>query len=165
MIKKKLLQNSPWAIAYTIAVLGLTGMPSPVSARLKTEIVEQVGNIQGTVLDSNGDPIVGATIRVAGTKIATVSDLDGNFTLQTNKGVKLEVSYIGYQKQIVTATEHIVVRLKDDARVLSDVVVVGYGTMRKKISLVRLCKLIQVKLQTKIQIVYKIFCVELLAYK
>ena len=132
MIKKKLLQNSPWAMAYTIAVLGLTGVPSPASARLKTEIVEQVGNIQGTVLDSNGDPIVGATIRDAGTKIATVSDLDGNFTLQTNKGVKLEVSYIGYQKQIVTATEHIVVRLKDDARVLSDVVVVGYGTMRKK---------------------------------
>lgn len=132
MNKNKHSQNSPWAVVCAIATLGLMGVTLPALAATETQVVQQVGTVKGTVTDSNGEPIIGATIRVAGTKNATVSDIDGNFTLQTNKGVKLEVSYVGYQMQTVTATDHIVIRMKEDAHVLTDVVVVGYGTMRKK---------------------------------
>ena len=132
MNKNKHSQNSPWAVACAIATLGLMGVTLPALAATETQVVQQVGTVKGTVTDCNGEPIIGATIRVAGTKNATVSDIDGNFTLQTNKGVKLEVSYVGYQMQTVTATDHIVIRMKEDAHVLTDVVVVGYGTMRKK---------------------------------
>jgi iron complex outermembrane receptor protein len=88
-------------------------------------------NVKGHVKDATGEAIIGATIRVVGTEIATVSDFDGNFTLKANQGADLQVSYMGYQTATVKAAPSVVVILQDDQALLNEVVVIGYGTMKK----------------------------------
>ena len=87
--------------------------------------------VKGHVKDAAGEDIIGATIRVEGTQTATVSDFDGNFVLKANEGATLVVSYVGYQNATVKAAPFVEVTLQDDATVLQDVVVIGYGTVRK----------------------------------
>ena len=87
--------------------------------------------VKGHVKDATGEPIIGATVRVDGTQTATVSDFDGNFVLKANEGANITISYVGYQNQTVKAAPNLVVTLQDDAQVLQDVVVIGYGTMKK----------------------------------
>ena len=88
-------------------------------------------NVKGHVKDATGEAIIGATIRVVGTEIATVSDFDGNFTLKANQGADLQVSYMGYQTATVKAAPSVVVILQDDQALLNEVVVIGYGSVRK----------------------------------
>lgn len=94
--------------------------------------VAQNGNVKGTVVADDG-PIIGATVRVKGQpNMATVTDLDGNFTLKAPKGATLQISYLGYKdKEVKVGNGPIDVTLVTDAQALSEVVVVGYGTMRK----------------------------------
>ena len=87
--------------------------------------------VKGHVKDALGEPIIGATVRVANTQIATVTDFDGNFTLKANQGADITVSYIGYQTATVKAAPNVVVLLEDDAALLNEVVVIGYGVARK----------------------------------
>ena len=96
-------------------------------------IQQQKGNtVQGTVIDQNGEPVIGASVRVKGSKNGTVTDLDGKFTLHNANG-PIEVSYIGYKTQTVKAAKggNITVTLSEDASLLDDVVVVGYGQQKK----------------------------------
>ena len=87
--------------------------------------------VKGHVKDATGEAIIGATIRVVGTQTATVSDFDGNFTLKANQGADISVSYVGYQTATVKAAANLVITLKDDAAVLENVVVIGYGRAKK----------------------------------
>jgi iron complex outermembrane receptor protein len=87
--------------------------------------------VKGHVKDAAGEDIIGATVRVEGTQTATVSDFDGNFVLKAKEGATLVVSYVGYQNATVKAAPTVEVTLQDDATVLQDVVVIGYGTVRK----------------------------------
>ena len=87
--------------------------------------------VKGHVKDAAGEDIIGATVRVEGTQTATVSDFDGNFVLKANEGATLVISYVGYQNATVKAAPTVEVTLQDDATVLQDVVVIGYGTVRK----------------------------------
>lgn len=87
--------------------------------------------VKGHVKDATGEAIIGATIKVAGAQQGTVSDFDGNFQLKANQGQTLSVSYIGYQTATVKAAPTVVVTLQDDQTVLQDVVVIGYGTVKK----------------------------------
>ena len=87
--------------------------------------------VKGHVKDATGEDVIGATIRVEGTQIATVSDFDGNFTLKANQGATLTVSFVGYQTATVKAAANVEVTLKDDAAVLENVVVIGYGRAKK----------------------------------
>ena len=87
--------------------------------------------VQGHVRDAQGEPIIGATIRVAGTNGGTVSDYDGNFTVTADPGTTLTVTYVGYQAASVAAAPRVVVTLQDDATVLENVVVIGYGRVKK----------------------------------
>ena len=87
--------------------------------------------VKGHVKDTTGEPVIGATIKIAGTQQGAVSDFDGNFTLKANQGQTLNVSYIGYQPATVKAAPTVVVTLQDDQTVLQDVVVIGYGTVKK----------------------------------
>ena len=87
--------------------------------------------VKGHVKDAAGEDIIGATVRVEGTQTATVSDFDGNFVLKANQGATISVSYVGYQTATVKAAPTVEVTLQDDATVLQDVVVIGYGTVRK----------------------------------
>ena len=72
-------------------------------------------DVKGHVKDAQGEPIIGATVRVANTQIATVSDFDGNFALKANQGADITISYIGYQTQTVKAAPNLEITLHDDA--------------------------------------------------
>ncbi len=87
--------------------------------------------VKGHVKDATGEPIIGATIRVAGSQGGVASDFDGNFQISANQGQMLSVSYIGYQTATVAAAPNVVVTLQDDATLLNDVVVIGYGQVKK----------------------------------
>ena len=88
-------------------------------------------NVKGHVKDAQGEPIIGATVRVANTQTATITDFDGNFMLKANAGADITVSYIGYQDATVKAAPNVEVTLQDDAALLNEVVVIGYGVARK----------------------------------
>lgn len=86
----------------------------------------------GKVLDKNGEPLIGATVREKGNPTNGCStDIDGNYTLKVKKGAKLEISYVGCTTQTVVAGNGVETILEDDAQVLDDVVVVGFGTQKK----------------------------------
>lgn len=98
-----------------------------------SEGVRQVGNIKGRVVDMAGDPIIGANIIVVGTNNGTISDFDGNFSIQANKGDVLKFSYIGFVDKKVTVVDSkpLNVTLKEDTEALDEVIVIGYGTQKK----------------------------------
>ena len=87
--------------------------------------------VKGHVVDASGEPVIGATVRVVGTSAGAVTDFDGNFTLNANQGATLEISYIGYQTATVSAAPDVAVTLHEDAEVLNEVVVIGYGVVKK----------------------------------
>lgn len=85
----------------------------------------------GVITDANGEPLIGVTVMEQGTNNGTVTDANGRYTLTTTKaGARLKVSYVGYADQVITPGQSVV--LKEDNQTLNEVVVVGYGTMRRK---------------------------------
>ncbi len=98
---------------------------------LTIETFAQQITVKGNVKDNTGEGVIGATVRVVGQQGGTVTDLDGNFTLKANQGEQIQVSFIGYQTATVTAAPSLNIILQDDAQTLSDVVVIGYGSVRK----------------------------------
>ena len=88
-------------------------------------------DVKGHVKDATGEPIIGATVRVDGTQAATITDFDGNFVLKANQGADITISYVGYQTATVKAAPSVIVTLVDDAQVLQNVVVIGYGRAKK----------------------------------
>lgn len=86
-------------------------------------------DIKGTVVDENGEPVIGASVRVEGQEGGVITDLDGNYTIKAPKGAKVTITYIGYQTMTVTAGGR--VQLKEDAQNLDELVVVGYGVQKK----------------------------------
>ena len=91
--------------------------------------------VRGIVKDNNGEPVIGATIMESGTKNGTVTDADGNFVIEIASDSKLDITSIGYKSQTIkpSATGTTKVSLSEDSNLLDDVVVVGYGTQRKKL--------------------------------
>ena len=89
--------------------------------------------IQGTVNDELGEPIIGASVKVQGTNDGAITDLNGSFSVKASSNATLTISYVGYLTQHVKVAgkNNITVVLKEDAQMLNDVVVVGYGTMKK----------------------------------
>ena len=88
-------------------------------------------DVKGHVKDAQGEPVIGATVRVVGTQTATVTDFDGNFALKADQGADITVTYVGYQDATVKAAANLVITLKEDNAVLNEVVVIGYGVARK----------------------------------
>ena len=97
------------------------------------QLLAQSRMIQGEVTDAqNGEPLIGATVMVEGEKSGTVTDFDGNFKLQvTSSAKKVKISYIGFVDKIVEISDRMNVKLESDSQILTDVVVIGYGTARK----------------------------------
>jgi len=112
-------------IQFPLRMLGLIlGLFLSVSAFAQIEV-------KGHVKDATGEAIIGATVRVDGTQTATVTDFDGNFVLKADQGANITISYVGYQNATVKAAPSVEVTLVDDETVLQDVVVIGYGSVRK----------------------------------
>ncbi len=112
-------------IQFPLRMLGLVlGLFLSVSAFAQIDV-------KGHVKDATGEPIIGATVRVDGTQAATITDFDGNFAIKAKQGATLSISYVGYVTAQVKAAPNVNVVLQDDQTVLQDVVVIGYGTVKK----------------------------------
>ena len=95
----------------------------------------KVKNINGAVTDESNEPIVGATIIVAGTSQGTITDIDGKFTItNVSEDASINVTYIGYASQTINVRNRtsIAVVMKEDSKLLDDVIVIGYGTTTRK---------------------------------
>ena len=93
--------------------------------------VQQTKQATGHVADSQG-PLIGATVMEKGTNNGTVTDFNGNFSLNVKPGATLVISYVGYESQEIKAGDNVVVNLKEDGHLVNEVVVIGYGTQRRE---------------------------------
>lgn len=101
---------------------------------LKNGLLADERIVTGTIKDSYGDPVIGASVVERGTQNGVISDINGNFNIKINEDGVLLISYIGYEGQTITTTNKnsFNIVLKEDSELLEEVVVIGYGTMRKK---------------------------------
>ena len=98
-------------------------------------VASKVKNINGTVIDESNEPIVGATITVAGTSQGTITDINGNFVISNvPEEASINVTYIGYASQTISVKNKTIIAIvmKEDARLLDDVIVIGYGTTTRR---------------------------------
>ena len=108
-----------------LLLLWLAGMLFSVQA------FAQSITVNGVVKDNLGEPVIGASVLIKGTTTGTITDFDGNFTLQANQGDIIAISFIGYKTQELPAAANMNVILKDDSELLEEVVVIGYGQVKK----------------------------------
>lgn len=112
---------------------GTAALPQQMMAGQIVQAQQQSSIVKGKVVDANGEPVIGATIKLKNGTTGTITDLNGAFSIKAKNGDQLVVSFIGYQPQTVSVKGgNVTVTMQDDATQLNDVVVVGYGTMRKK---------------------------------
>jgi len=102
-----------------------------VAEHATTAAIQQITSIRGRVVDQNGEPVIGAGVFQQGTRNGTVTDPSGNFTIDVPSGASLQVSCMGYEDVTVTASNGMLIILKEDSEILSEVVVVGYGAQRR----------------------------------
>ena len=114
-------------------LLGLMGT-APMTSSQAATIVAQQQSVRGTVVDENGEPLIGVTVQIIGQAAGgTITDIDGKFSLNVSKGAKLRFSYVGYSDQTVTAEGgELNIKLLPDNKSLQEVVVVGYGVQKKE---------------------------------
>ena len=112
---------------------GMVAFPLPTMAEQAVQDVQQAGVVKGQVTDKNGEGVIGATVKVKDAATGTVTDFDGNFTLNVNGAGTLVVSYIGYLTKEVpfTVGQTLNISIEEDATALDEVVVVGYGVQKK----------------------------------
>ena len=108
-----------------LLLLWLAGMLFSVQA------FAQSITVNGVVKDNLGEPVIGASVLIKGTTTGTITDFDGNFTLQANQGDIIAISFIGYKTQELPAAANMNVVLGDDTELLDEVVVIGYGSVKK----------------------------------
>ena len=111
--------------------MGIISAQQVSAASEQVAAVQQTRQATGHVTDSQG-PLIGATVMEKGTNNGTVTDFDGNFTLNVKPGATLVISYVGYESQEVKAGDNVRVNLKEDGHVVNEVVVIGYGTQRRE---------------------------------
>lgn len=119
-------------LAYGTAWAADEASPSPKVDVSQT--VSQQKTVKGTVIDDQGEPVIGATVKVKNSSVVTLTDIDGHFTIQAPVGSTIEITYIGSVSQsikVTDATENVNVTMVADTNSLDEVIVVGYGTQKK----------------------------------
>ena len=114
--------------------LGMTGglIVCPLSAN--AAVTQQTIKVKGQVVDQDGEPLIGATVRVKGAQTGSVTDIDGNFAIDAASNATLVISYVGYKDREVAVRGRAVIdaiQMESDSQILDQVVVVGYGTQKK----------------------------------
>lgn len=127
-------------ILTTIVIASLSvGSNSVMAAGTGTDVASEITEqqqsqiIRGTVVDQSGDPVIGASILEKGARNGVITDLDGKFSISVNRDATLVISYIGFKTQELKATSNMKITLVEDAEILEEVVVVGYGVQKKKL--------------------------------
>ena len=123
------------AICASLLLFGTSAVAAPVMTG-EAALQQATVQVKGIVLDSSGQPIIGAGVIEVGTQgNGTITGADGSFSISITKGAKLRISYVGYKTVTVTPTEGrtLTITLDEDSELLNDVVVVGYGTQQKKL--------------------------------
>lgn len=134
--QKHLYYSVAFALSIALAPTSAYAVGNPVGSpeASMSQAVQQNGNhkVTGRVVDSTGEPLIGATIMVEGTKDGTVTDIDGNFTINTTSKAKLVISYVGYTTQTILVGDKttIDVTLKEVANTMNEVVVTALGIKR-----------------------------------
>lgn len=118
------------AVAVLLAVTGEDAQCRQRVGQIESESPQDV-TISGKVLDASGQPVIGASLIQQGTNNGTITDINGGFLIKVPAGAILDVSCIGYKDQSIAAADGMVIIMKEDSELLSEVVVVGYGTQRK----------------------------------
>lgn len=113
-------------LATTPQTVHASGLNSPMSA------VAPQGKVTGTVVDANGEPVIGANVSTLDGKVGTVTDIDGRFSLDVALGTQLRVSFIGYVPAQIKAASSMNVVLSEDYQGLDETVVIGYGAVKKR---------------------------------
>ena len=119
------------ALYIGLCFLGVISAQQVSAATESVASVQQTQQATGHVEDSQG-PLIGATVMEKGTNNGTVTDFEGNFTLNVKPGATLVISYVGYESLEVKAGANVHVNLKEDGHVVNEVVVIGYGTQRRE---------------------------------
>ena len=119
------------ALCVGLCFLGMISAQQVSAATESVASVQQTKQATGHVSDSQG-PLIGATVMEKGTTNGTVTDFEGNFSLNVKPGATLVVSYVGYESQEIKAGDNVRVNLKEDGHVVNEVVVIGYGTQRRE---------------------------------
>lgn len=127
--------NRKYLAAAMMLALCSHAVVAETNARLSQQQVATKGKtikVTGTVLDAAGEAVIGANVVVEGTTIGVITDLDGKYELEAPEGANLVISYIGFSPKTIKATRQpATVKLAEDTQLLNEVVVVGYGTMKK----------------------------------
>ena len=119
------------ALCVGLCFFGMISAQQVSAATESVASVQQTKQATGHVSDSQG-PLIGATVMEKGTTNGTVTDFEGNFSLNVKPGATLVVSYVGYESQEIKAGDNVRVNLKEDGHVVNEVVVIGYGTQRRE---------------------------------
>ncbi|MGN0207140.1 MAG: SusC/RagA family TonB-linked outer membrane protein [Muribaculaceae bacterium] len=120
-----------------------------LAVMVSTMAFAQKENFSGTIVDSAGEPIIGATVKVKGTTLGTVSDFDGRFQVAAPAGSTLVITYVGYQAKELKAAADMTITLIEDAKALSEVVVIGYGVQKKSVVTASIAKVSSEDLEGK----------------
>lgn len=126
-------ENSRWLFLFSLLAAPLVSPLGVQTASAVTQVVQQQKiSVVGTVVDSKGEPIIGANVIVQGQTTGTITDINGVFKLNVPTGSKLVISFIGYHSKTITATKNETnVVLEDDSQMLGEVEVVAYGAQKK----------------------------------
>ena len=119
------------AVCFGLCFMGIISAQQASAASEKVAAVQQTRQATGHVEDAQG-PLIGATVMEKGTTNGTVTDFDGNFSLNVQPGATLVISYVGYESMEVKAGDNVQVKMKEDGHVVNEVVVIGYGTQRRE---------------------------------
>ena len=119
------------AAAYDASAVPVQGGGDAIYASGQTDVT----TVTGVVTDDQGEPLIGASVLIKGTATGSITDIDGNFSIDIPaEGAVIEISYIGFISQDITVTDqdHLLISLEPDSKLLDEVVVIGYGTVKRK---------------------------------
>ena len=115
-------------------MLGMTGGLTLTSVPVMASVTQQTIKVKGQVVDQDGEPLIGATVKVKGSQTGAVTDFDGNFTIDAASNATLVISYVGFKDREIAVRGRAVIdkiQMESDSQVLDQLVVVGYGTQKK----------------------------------
>ena len=115
-------------------MLGMTGGLTLTSVPAMASVTQQTIKVKGQVVDQDGEPLIGATVKVKGSQTGAVTDFDGNFTIDADSNATLVISYVGFKDREIAVRGRAVIdkiQMESDSQVLDQLVVVGYGTQKK----------------------------------